>query len=54
MCEIWSVADGGRHHPGRSSKEVDGGAGQRRGFRLQFGHEKSHVAKVIVEQSLEE
>lgn len=46
------MSGGGRHHSGRSSRRVDGGAGQRKSFCLQLGHEKSHIEKVITEQSL--
>lgn len=45
---------GGRHHPGKSSRGVDGGAGQRKNFCLQLGHKEIHIEKVITGQSLEE
>lgn len=45
---------GGRCHSGRSNRGVDGGAGQRKSFHLQLGHDKSHIEKVILEKNLED
>lgn len=54
-CEIWGVSGGDRYHSGRSNRGVDGGAGQRKSFHLQLGHEKSHIEnQVIIEPNLED